>query len=55
MDKLIYVAMSGALETSNVDLTAQLVKLITSQRLFQANAQVISTLDTLAQTIINIR
>jgi flagellar hook protein FlgE len=46
---------SGALEASNVDLTAQLVKLITSQRLFQANAQVISTLDTLAQTIINIR
>ena len=36
-------------------LTEQLVRLITSQRLFQANAQVISTLDTLAQTIINIR
>ncbi len=46
---------SGALESSNVDLTEQLVRLITSQRLFQANAQVISTLDTLAQTIINIR
>lgn len=46
---------SGSLEASNVDLTDQLVKLITSQRLFQANAQVISTLDTLAQTIINIR
>jgi flagellar hook protein FlgE len=46
---------SGALESSNVDLTEQLVRLITSQRLFQANAQVISTLDTLSQTIINIR
>ncbi len=46
---------SGSLESSNVDLTEQLVRLITSQRLFQANAQVISTLDTLAQTIINIR
>lgn len=46
---------SGALESSNVDLTEQLVRLITSQRLFQANAQVISTLDTLVQTIINIR
>ena len=46
---------SGALETSNVDLTAQLVRLITAQRLFQANAQVISTQDTITQTIINIR
>jgi flagellar hook protein FlgE len=49
------VIQSGALEASNVDLTAQLVKMITSQRLFQANAQVISTLDTVTQTIINIR
>ncbi len=46
---------SGALETSNVDLTEQLVRLITAQRLFQANAQVISTQDTITQTIINIR
>ena len=46
---------SGALETSNVDLTAQLVRLITAQRLFQANAQVISTQDAITQTIINIR
>jgi flagellar hook protein FlgE len=49
------VIQSGALESSNVDLTEQLVKMITSQRLFQANAQVISTLDTVTQTIINIR
>lgn len=46
---------SGALETSNVDLTEQLVRLITAQRLFQANAQVISTQDTITQTIINLR
>ncbi len=46
---------SGALEASNVDLTEQLVNMITSQRLFQANAQVISTMDTVTQTIINIR
>ncbi|MCL4720949.1 MAG: flagellar hook protein FlgE, partial [Gammaproteobacteria bacterium] len=46
---------SGSLETSNVDLTEQLVRLITSQRLFQANAQVISTMDSITQTIINIR
>ncbi|MCC5795520.1 MAG: flagellar hook protein FlgE [Chromatiales bacterium] len=46
---------SGALESSNVDLTEQLVKMITAQRQFQANAQVISTMDTVTQTIINIR
>ncbi|MCL4790923.1 MAG: flagellar hook protein FlgE [Gammaproteobacteria bacterium] len=46
---------SGALEASNVDLTEQLVRLITAQRLFQANAQVISTEDSVTQTIINIR
>ena len=46
---------SGALEASNVDIAAQLVNLITAQRNFQANAQVISTADTVTQTIINIR
>ncbi|MGQ0699763.1 MAG: flagellar hook protein FlgE [Panacagrimonas sp.] len=46
---------SGALEASNVDLTAQLVNMITAQRNFQANAQVISTSDQVTQTIINIR
>jgi flagellar hook protein FlgE len=46
---------SGALEASNVDLTSQLVNMITAQRDFQANAQVISTSDQITQTIINIR
>jgi flagellar hook protein FlgE len=46
---------SGGLEGSNVDLAEQLVNLITAQRNFQANAQVISVADTLAQTIINLR
>lgn len=46
---------SGALESSNVDLTAQLVNMITAQRNFQANAQMISTVDTVTQTVINIR
>ncbi|MDJ0929107.1 MAG: flagellar hook protein FlgE [Gammaproteobacteria bacterium] len=46
---------AGALEASNVDLTEQLVNMITAQRLFQANAQVIATMDTVTQTIINIR
>ena len=49
------LVQSGALEGSNVDLTEQLVNMITSQRNFQANAQVITTADTITQTIINIR
>lgn len=44
---------SGALEGSNVDLTAQLVKMITAQRNFQANAKMIKTSDTITQTAIN--
>ena len=46
---------SGALEVSNVDLTAQLVQMITAQRNFQANAQMISTANAVTQTVINIR
>ncbi len=46
---------SGSLEESNVDITAELVAMISAQRSFQANAQVISTGDTLTQTVINIR
>lgn len=46
---------SGALEGSNVDLTEQLVRMITTQRNFQANAQVISTADAVTQSILNIR
>ncbi len=43
---------SGALEGSNIDLTAQLVEMITAQRNFQANAKVITTNNTITQTII---
>ncbi len=46
---------SGALEASNVEITQQLVNMITAQRNFQANAQMISTADQITQTIINIR
>ncbi len=49
------LVQSGALENSNVDIAEQLVNLITAQRNFQANAQVITTADTITQTIINIR
>jgi flagellar hook protein FlgE len=46
---------AGSLEQSNVDITAQLVNMITAQRNFQANAQMISTENQISQTIINIR
>ncbi len=49
------LVQSGALEASNVDITEQLVNMITAQRNFQANAQMISTADQITQTIINIR
>ena len=49
------LVQSGALEASNVDLTQQLVNLITAQRNFQANARSIETANTLTQTIIQIR
>ncbi|KAF1685581.1 flagellar basal-body rod protein FlgF [Pseudoxanthomonas broegbernensis] len=46
---------SGALESSTVDLTEQLVNMIVAQRNFQANAQMISTQDQTTQTVLNIR
>lgn len=49
------LVQGGALEASNVDLTEQLVNMITAQRNFQANAQMISTQDQVTQTVINIR
>ena len=45
---------SGALESSNVDITTQLVNMITAERDFQANAQMISATDQVTQSIINI-
>lgn len=46
---------SGALETSNVDLTKELVGLITAQRNFQANSKAIETSNAITQTIIQLR
>lgn len=46
---------SGALEEANVDLTEELVKMITAQRVYQANAQTIRTQDQVMQTIVNLR
>jgi flagellar hook protein FlgE len=47
--------LSGALEQSNVDITEDMVGLITAQRYFQANAKAIDTATQLTQTIINLR
>jgi len=46
---------AGARERANVDLTQELIELITNQRNFQANAKAIETNNTLTQAIINIR
>jgi flagellar hook protein FlgE len=46
---------SGAVEESNVDLTAELVNMITAQRVYQANAQTIKTQDQIMQTLVNLR
>ncbi|MDP3332974.1 MAG: flagellar hook protein FlgE, partial [Methylococcaceae bacterium] len=45
---------AGALEQSNVDLSAQLVNLIVAQQAYQANAQTITTENSIVQTILNI-
>lgn len=47
--------VAGALEQSNVDVSEQLVDMITAQRNFSANAKMISTQDQVTQEILNIR
>jgi flagellar hook protein FlgE len=49
------VLQSGAVEESNVDLTSELVNMITAQRTYQANAQTIKTEDQIMQTLVNLR
>lgn len=49
------VLQSGALEESNIDLTRELVDMITAQRTYQANAQTIKTQDQMLQTLVNLR
>jgi flagellar hook protein FlgE len=49
------VLQAGALEESNVDLTGELVNMITAQRIYQANAQTIKAQDQVLQTLVNIR
>ena len=49
------VLQASAVEDSNVDLTQELVAMITAQRSYQANAQTIKTQDQILQTLINLR
>jgi flagellar hook protein FlgE len=49
------VLQSGALEEASVDMTAELVNMITAQRVYQANAQTIKTQDSVLQTLVNLR
>ena len=49
------VVQSGAVEDSNVDLTKELVDMITAQRVYQANAQTIKTQDQVLNTLVNLR
>ncbi|MHB9117263.1 MAG: flagellar hook protein FlgE [Burkholderiales bacterium] len=49
------VVQSGAVEDSNVDLTKELVDMITAQRNYQANAQAIKTQDQVLNTLVNLR
>jgi flagellar hook protein FlgE len=49
------VLQSSATEDSTVDLTAELVAMITAQRYYQANAQAIKTQDAILQTLVNLR
>lgn len=46
---------SGSLEDSNVDLTGELVNMMTAQRNYQANAQTIKTQDQIMSTLVNLR
>lgn len=52
---LLGVLQSSSVEDSNVDLTAELVSMITAQRNYQANAQSIKTQDQIMQTLVNLR
>ena len=49
------VIQSGAVEESNIDLTAELVNMMVAQRIYQANAQTIKTQDSVLQTLVNLR
>ena len=49
------VLQSSSVEESNVDMTQELVSMITAQRNYQANAQSIKTQDQIMNTLVNLR
>jgi flagellar hook protein FlgE len=46
---------AGALELSNVDLSAQMADLIVAQRAFEANSKMITTSDEVLQDVVNMK
>ena len=46
---------SGALESSNVDLSNEMASLITAQRAFEANSKIVTTSDEMLQTLVNLK
>jgi flagellar hook protein FlgE len=46
---------SGTVEDSNVDMTQELVNMMTMQRLYQANSQTLKTMDQVTQSLLNLR
>lgn len=47
--------MSGAVESSNVDMSQELVNMIVAQRNYQSNSQTIKTQDQILNTLVNLR
>lgn len=46
---------ANTLEGSNVDLSTEFVRMITTQRGFQSNSKVVTTTDTMLETVINMK
>lgn len=46
---------ANTLENSNVDLSTEFVRMITTQRGFQSNSKVVTTTDTMLETVINMK
>lgn len=55
MGKSLGSLLGGAVESSNVDLTAELINLIIAQRTYQANTQTVKTQDQVVQALMNLR
>ena len=47
--------MAFNIENSNVDMTTELVRMITCQRGFQSNSKIITTVDTMLETVIGMK